>query len=97
MDDSSVFVIFFERGADMRIYSLLDTKLKEFGGLVLGANDEIVKRALREGVPVGSSLEKYPEDFNLYVVGDFDATTGVLSPIQPQLVDNVKVILYPSS
>lgn len=79
----------------MRIYSLLDLKVKEYGQLVLMPNDEAVKRALRDMRNGGqTTLQKYPEDFNLMVLGEFDPETGLLVPLEvPQLVDNVKTII----
>lgn len=79
----------------MKIYSLLDLKVKEYGQLVLMANDESVKRALRDMAASGgqSTLQKYPEDFNLMCLGEFDPETGRLVAFEvPSLVDNVKTI-----
>lgn len=90
-------VPFTQREKVMNIYSLMDLKLKEFGQLVLANNHEAVKRALRDGVPGSrSTIEKYPEDFNLYLLGAFDPETGRLVAEEvPVLVDNVAVILPP--
>lgn len=84
-----------ERGVCVNVYSLFDRKLKEFGPLVLSNNDASVKRAICEGIPgSGSTVEKYPEDFGLMLLGTFDVDSGMLVPeAVPLLVDGLDVIL----
>lgn len=65
----------------MRIYSLYDRKVGEFQGLVVSPNDETVKRALKEGLPANSTEAKYPHDFDLKCLGEFDVTTGRIKPL----------------
>lgn len=81
----------------MNVYSLLDVKLREYGPLVLANNDASVRRALCDGIPgSGGTVAKYPEDFNLMLLGTFDVETGMMVPeVVPLLVDNVAVILPP--
>lgn len=75
----------------MRIYSLLDRKMREYGALVLGTNDETVVRALRESVAQNgnSTMGKYPEDYDLMCVGEFDPIGGEVVGRSPVLVVNV--------
>lgn len=79
----------------MRIYSLLDLKVREYGALVLGSTDEAIKRAVRDGIPgSNSTISKYPGDFNLMYLGEFDDETGVIVPVAvPLLVENVGVLI----
>lgn len=79
----------------MLVYSLLDVKAREYGPLVLAANDEMLFRSLRDGVPgSGSVLEKYPEDFQVMYLGVFDQDTGQLVPESiPQLLRTVREVL----
>lgn len=79
----------------MRIYSLLDRKLKEYGSLVLGNNDEAVKRAIKDGIPGSNNvIAAHPEDFDLYYLGDFDMESGLISACKvPILVDCVSTVL----
>lgn len=77
----------------MRLYTLFDRKMKEYGNLVMAQNDETVFRALREGIPAGSTPGKYPEDFDLFYVGNYDVETGVLGSEFPSLVGNLRGIL----
>lgn len=84
-----------ERGC-MRVYSLLDRKLKEYGPLVLGNTDEAICRALMEGFEgVQNTITKYPRDFDLMFLGTFDAETGALSGDRALLVANVGDLLNP--
>lgn len=50
------------------------------GGAVRAFGDE-VKRAAE-----GNQLNKHPEDFDLYIIGDFDDATGELIPQRPEQV-----------
>lgn len=73
----------------MRVYTLYDKKVREYGNLVLGGNDGAVLRALREAKGSDTTMGKYPEDFDLVCVGEFDPETGALDGFGAQLVTNV--------
>lgn len=79
----------------MLVYSLFDRKMAEYGPLVLGNNDEAVKRALREVVSgsAGVTMVKFPEDFDLYCLGEFDQVSGELDGEMPRLVFNVSSLI----
>lgn len=78
----------------MLVYSLLDRKMKEFGQLVVARNEESVKRGIVDGLRgSGSLVERHPDDFDLYVVGEFDQETGVLVPVHSRLIGSVAEIL----
>lgn len=82
----------------MKIYSLFDRKLREYGQLVTMVNDDGVMRAMKEMQAQsngGSTLEKYPEDFDLMCVGEFDPQTGILNieSAVPRLVCNVASLI----
>lgn len=82
----------------MRVYSLLDRKLREYGPLVQANNAEAIKRALVDGLKGSNSLiEKHPEDFDLMEVGSFDLDTGELIGVKiPMLINNVATLLFSS-
>lgn len=86
---------FTKREKAMQIYSLFDRKVREFGPLVTTNNDESALRAIRDGVPgSGGTIAKYPEDFDLMLLGAFDADTGQIVPESvPLLVANVGDVL----
>lgn len=77
----------------LRVYSVFDRKLREYGPLVLGANDEFTLRALQEIRNSGSMMEKYPADYDLMDVGEFDVETGELNGSLPRLVQNLADVL----
>lgn len=79
----------------MRIYSLKDRKLQEFGALFLSSNDAAVKRALIDGLRgTGNTVEKHPEDFDLYLLGTVSPELGVITPEEiPLFVVNVGDVL----
>lgn len=84
----------------MKVYSLFDKKLREFGPLVLANNDAAIVRAMQDGIPNSNSMmAKHPDDFDCMCIGSFDMETGVFAPEvpAPQLVTNLGVILLPSA
>lgn len=76
------------------VFALLDRKLREFGKqLFLDKNVESLERGLLDSVlsneGAGSFLAKYPEDYDLYCLGEMDMETGYLTPAEPpRLVSN---------
>lgn len=86
---------FLSQGGPVFIYSLFDRKVREYGQLVLGSNDATIIRGLVESLSrTGkNTVEKYPEDFDLMCVGEFNCETGELGPVLPRLVDNVDNLL----
>lgn len=79
----------------MNIYSLMDLKLREYGPPLVANNDEAMKRAIRDGIPGSrTTMEKYPSDFNLMLLGSMDMDTGLIVPEEvPTLVENLGVLL----
>lgn len=81
----------------MRVYSILDRKMREYGSLALAPNDDAAVRALFDGVKgSGATVEKHPRDFDLMCLGDFNPETGALVGELPVLVSGVYEILNPS-
>jgi len=75
-----------------KVYSIYDQKLQEFGQLAVSRNDEAMRRAVLDGVRGSNSMiEKYPSDYVLYRVGEFDQGTGFLCGFTtpPVLVCNI--------
>lgn len=80
------------------LYALLDRKLREYGVVLVSKNTETMVRELRNQVMgSGSTIEKYPDDFDLYRLGEFDTETGIISAMKVQLVENVSTLLAPSA
>lgn len=69
------------------VCAVLDRKAKSYGPPLMFQNVDIARRmaqglmANRSG---GSDLDKYPEDFDLYLIGEFDTDTGVIGGGTPQ-------------
>lgn len=78
----------------MRVYSLFDRKMKEYGSLVMGSNDESTVRALKEML-LGSqsTVSKYPGDYDLMCLGYFDVENGEILAETPTLVVNCEEVL----
>lgn len=78
----------------MRVYSIFDRKLREYGQLVLAKNDEVIRRMALDSVRgSGGDIEQHPEDYDLYHVGDFDRDTGRLDVSDPRLVVTLQELL----
>lgn len=78
----------------MRVYSLFDRKMKEYGSLVLGSNDASTVRALKEMLMGSqSTVSKYPGDYDLMCLGDFDVENGDIVGETPRLVVNCQEVL----
>lgn len=76
------------------VYAILDRKLREYGHLLLARNDETMKREARDGIGPDHMIRRYPEDFDLYRLGEFENETGVLTPAEvPVLVENMSTLL----
>lgn len=76
------------------MFTLFDRKVGEYASLVLATTDEAVVRALKEGIPGGSTQAKYPEDFELVCVGTFDPVSGRLNGLNmPIVVASLSAIL----
>lgn len=77
----------------MQMYSLLDKKAMSYGGILLAASDGHVSRVIQERFSgSGDTVEKFPEDFDLYALGDFSFETGKIESVV-RFVVNVGVIL----
>lgn len=80
----------------MRVYSIYDRKVREYGSLLLAPNNDVMVRNVITGVRgSGSLMEKYPEDFQLEYLGDVDPNTGMLTAIdgRPEIVGSLSTLL----
>lgn len=75
----------------MELYSLKDIKASTFGNPLIFVNRAVAIRSLAEAAQQPDSmLCKHPYDFQLFYIGEFDATSGVLSrPDTPDFVITV--------
>jgi len=80
----------------VKVYSVYDRKLQEFGQLAVSKNDESMRRAVIDNVSGSNTLiEKHAVDFDLMCVGEFEQTNGFLCGLTgpPRLVCNVGELL----
>ena len=63
----------------IKLYSIKDTKLGKYAQPFSAPNDEIAKRMLTSTIRAGgNNIADYPEDFQLYKLGQYDEDTGDL-------------------
>lgn len=77
----------------MRLFSLLDKKSGSYGGILIAASDGHVGRIVQERFAgSGDTVEKYPSDFDLYDLGEYDTESGLITPCT-RFVVNLAVLL----
>lgn len=75
------------------IVSVKDTAAQAFGRPVFVPTAAVAVRSFRDEVNRKDSTEdmaKHPDDFELYQLGEFDDSTGVISVSEPRLVARAK-------
>ncbi len=66
----------------MKLYSIFDAKANTYCAPFECVSNGVAIRQLMDLVSdAKTTVSKYPEDFSLYFVGDFDADTGSLLPL----------------
>lgn len=66
----------------LKMYSVFDTKAKLYGQPVAQVSKGVAIRQFMEAVNSDGNhpMCKYPEDFALFEIGEFDDATGILKP-----------------
>ena len=75
------------------IVSVKDTAAQAFGRPVFVPTVSVAVRSFRDEVNRPDSKEdmaQHPEDFELYELGSFDDSTGLIQVIEPRLVARAK-------
>ena len=74
----------------IRVYALLDEKLGQFNSPICFPSDGVAQRTMQDEVnraEAGNAMNRYPEDFAMYRVAEFDPDSGEMFPeAVPQLV-----------
>lgn len=80
------------------MFSIFDTKAAVFGTPFFMPREGMAIRALQDLVNDGQSMvNKHPEDFSLYHIGDFEDETASFDSVKPRnLVTASALIKYPS-
>lgn len=72
------------------LFCVRDVKLGEFNSPMVFPSRGIAQRSFQDEVnrdAPDNAVYRYPSDFSLYYVGEFDSTSGVLIPVEvPELV-----------
>ena len=80
----------------MRIFTVYDTKAAIYGQPFYAVTDGIALRMFSDAVnnsAPDNALNRYPEDFTLYYIGEFDDATGsVTGNLTPMFVANGTVV-----
>lgn len=77
----------------MLLYAMKDQKTGQFGAPMVGVNDGHVSRGIAEALRgQAATAAQYPEDFDLFQVGDMHEETGTIHS-DVRFVCNLSVIL----
>lgn len=78
----------------MNYYAIRDIKSQTFNRPFGGLTVEQVKRSIYSSISQGNSeIAQFPEDFELYLVADFDDKTGVITGQKPVMICNCREIV----
>lgn len=77
-----------------KVYAIVDKKVNAFNSPIVTANDDVMKRMVHDTIMQGDSLlAKYPSDFDLYDLGEFDNESGKFTNNDiPKLLCNLKAL-----
>lgn len=66
----------------LNVYTIKDIKAETFGNPFYSTNDQTAKRSLEQASnDPNTTISKYPEDFVLYRLGDWDDTSATISTL----------------
>lgn len=79
----------------MQLYSVYDKKGDEYSSPFKAHTHGDASRSITSTLMKGGTmLNQFPEDYVLYYVGDFNVTTGLLTPLEsPVHVANIAILL----
>lgn len=70
------------------MYSVYDDTAKVYSQTFFSLNDATAQRVIKNAVAQpGHNYNMNPEDFSLYLVGEFDDNTGVITPLKEKKLD----------
>jgi hypothetical protein len=75
------------------ILSVKDTAAQAFGRPMFVPTAALAVRSFRDEVnrsDANNEMFKHPDDFELYELGSFDDSTGLIEPMSPRLVARAK-------
>lgn len=78
----------------IQYYCIRDIKSNTFNRPFGGLTVEQVKRSIYSSIAQGNSeIAQFPEDFELYLIADFDDKTGVITGQTPAMICNIREIV----
>lgn len=78
----------------IQYYCIRDIKSNTFNRPFGGLTVEQVKRSIYSSIAQGNSeIAQFPEDFELYLIADFDDKTGVITGQDPVMICNCREIV----
>lgn len=78
----------------IQYYCIRDIKSNTFNRPFGGLTVEQVKRSIYASIAQGNSeIAQFPEDFELYLIADFDDKTGVITGQTPAMICNCREIV----
>lgn len=79
----------------LEYYSIRDVKSSRFMNPFSAVNKELAERViyLQLNDDHSSLVTAFPADFELYFIGTFDDSTGVIEPVKPVFISNILDIL----
>lgn len=83
----------------MRIYSVYDSKTKAYGRPFCFKTDGELVRMFKEMLEPGrepNNFSKYPADFTVTHVGDWNEDSGVITPSSLSIVFNLQELVAPT-
>lgn len=74
--------------SNVNLYSIFDSKAEQYGTVFAAVSDGLAVRMFLTGIGSGvGDLSRYPEDFFLFTLGNFDDTTGLLDSLpSPRMI-----------
>lgn len=79
------------------LFAIRDLKVCAYKPPFTARNEKEAQRMVADAARFdgnrGNILADYPEDFDLMFVGEFDDLAGVLIPVQPECIINVKALV----
>lgn len=78
----------------IQYYCIRDIKSNTFNRPFGGLTVEQVKRSIYSSIAQGNSeIAQFPEDFELYLIAEFDDKTGVITGQKPVMICNCREIV----
>lgn len=76
------------------LYAVFDRSVNVFSSPIMAQNELMIKRSLVDlflneaGKPSMEQHQyvRYPDSFDLYLIGEFESDNGVISPFQPTMI-----------